>query len=371
MIRLFKGYFLTIFAFLYSYLPSKRSKFYDLVIVRVDALGDYIIWHDALSAYQEVFNNKKVLLICADLVKPLAEKEPFFTDIIEFNRKKFSTEFSFLFKQLKRLKSISSAMIVYPIWQRHPIGDMMIAQMSSPKKIAMVPGQKNRIWNKLFAYQYSRLIDCLHINSEIKSIEYFTQQVIKADYCYGNHPYILCSDANEIESEYVVVAFSASTESKSWELEKFARVIDFIPDEYKVVLTGAGKGDVCKAEQLLHLIHNRGRIINMVSKTSVVDLVMLISNSSLVVGNDSASVHIAAATRVKSVCVLLGAHYGRFLPYPDDLPFKDYLPVTVFHRMNCYGCDYQCNYADQYPFECLKNVSAEEVITQVLKILEN
>ena len=75
-------------AWIISFFPSERNLRYDLVIVRVDALGDYVIWHDAISAYKERFKNKRVLLVCADIVSPLAKQESFFTDVYFFSREK-------------------------------------------------------------------------------------------------------------------------------------------------------------------------------------------------------------------------------------------------------------------------------------------
>ena len=68
-------------AWIISYFPSERDLWYDLVIVRLDALGDYVIWRDALSAYKERFENKRLLMVCADIASPLAIDEPFFTDV--------------------------------------------------------------------------------------------------------------------------------------------------------------------------------------------------------------------------------------------------------------------------------------------------
>ena len=351
-----------------SNIPRKTTTHYDLVIVRTDALGDYVIWHDCLSAYQEQFVGKKVLLICADLVSPLAEQEPFFTDIISFSRGHFGRNLCYCINIIWSVKRIYADNVLYPIWQRHPSGDAFVASIKSPRKVGMMSNSK-RISTKFFDRYYTELLDFNSSNSEIKAVEYYTQKVVLSSYKYGYNILGLKSHYQELEQDYVVIAFSASTESKSWELEKFAQVIDAVPPKYKVVLTGAGKYDEMKVERLIHMVNNKSRVINLVNKTSVVDLVSLIAYSELVIGNDSAAVHIAAATRVKSICVLLGAHFGRFLPYPEDLPFKDYLPITVYSQMPCCGCNYNCIYEDQSPYECIKRISAGAVIKEVEKNL--
>lgn len=357
-------------AWIISYFPSERDLWYDLVIVRVDALGDYVIWRDALSAYKERFENKRVLMVCADIASPLAIDEPFFTDVYVFSREKASNKFHYLIQTVRYLKTVSSEMVISPTWNRHPLGDIFVAQIKSSQKIGMESKGKSTIWNRLCRRQYSNLISYSESPSEIKSVEYFTQKAIWPNYQYGFNPLVINkAPGMEIHGDYVVVAFSASTKAKSWETYKFAKVIDAIPQKYQVVLTGHGNEDIRRALEIAGLVKDKQRIINMVSKTSVVELVSLISKSILVIGNDSAAVHIAAATRVKSVCILIGAQFNRFFPYPKDLPFLDYIPQAVYYRMDCYGCNYRCVYNDENPYNCLKNISEDMVISEVINLL--
>ena len=361
---------LHIAAFISSFIPTKNHVIYDVVIVRVDALGDYVIWHDAISSYQRRFKGKRVLLVCADLIRPLVEQESFFSVIIDFNRQSVR-KFRHFLRLMRQLKSIKSSVVLYPCWERHTIGDAIVLQIKSLQKISMQPLGTFNVITKLYNRQYHSLISGNFQQNEISAVEYFTQKVVSPEYKYGYSIFVVSQQ--EILSipaqKYIVVAFSASSERKTWELEKFVDVLDNIPSKYSIVLTGSGKDDVNNANRIISLANNKGQIVNMVNQTSVVQLVALISHSSLVIGNDSAAVHIAAAVRVKSVCILQGAHFGRFLPYPDDIPFRDYAPSCVFREMECFNCNYHCVFKNQLPFECLKRISAEMVIDKVKELL--
>ena len=348
---------------LLSYIPSKRYLHYDLIIVRVDALGDYVIWHDALATYQERFKGLRVLFICTDLVAPLAKQETFFTEVFSFNRSRLLSETCLFGRVIKEMRRISSDMIIYPLWQRDPLGDMLIAHIKSPQKIGIRTKDGDLLWNKFCKHNYSQLIPITDCKSEIKSIEKFTQEVVSTSYQYGHNPLLLRNSSSvKIDGSYIVLSFSTSNERKEWEIEKFIEVINTIPAYFKIFLTGAGERDIIKAEIIIKSVNDNGRVVNMVNKTTVVNLVDLISKANFVIGNDSAAVHIAAATRVKSVCILLGAHFGRFLPYPEDLPFKEYIPRIVCHKMECYNCNYRCVKGNSVPFECVKRISTEKVI---------
>jgi ADP-heptose:LPS heptosyltransferase len=361
-----RGFIFQILSFVLSYIPSRKKDRYDLVIMRVDAVGDYIIWHDSLSAYEDVFCGKRVLLICADVVKPLAEKEAFFSNIIEVDRNKCWNNFFYLIRLLRRVKSVTSSVAINPSWERHVRGDAIFKQINSSCKIGMAPQNKKGISYTLFDSQYTQLISYNESSCEIKAVEYFTQKVINPKYKYGLNPIKpTLTSIKGIPNHYAVIAFSSAIKERSWEIEKFSDVIDSIPLQYGVILTGAGTLDYVNASQIIKNVQNKDRIINLVNKLSIYELINIIGGADFLVGNDSAPVHIAAATHVRSICVCPGGHYGRFLPYPEDMPFPEFNPIVVAYMMDCFGCGHNCIYEESIPFFCLKKVSAQRVISEL------
>lgn len=351
---------------------KKKIKHYDLVIVRCDALGDYIIWLDALSAYKKKYEGKRVLLICADLVKPLAELDTFFTEILAFNRVKAQSDYSSFFLLLIHLAEISTDELVFPCWQRHRIGDMIISMIQSKIKIGMTARGRQDFMGHFFDKQYSYLVEYSDTVNEIDSIEYFTKTIISINYKYG-YSKLSIPEVKDciIPNKYVVFAISASTEQKTWPVERFVEVLNMMPDDMTIVITGYGDDDLKKATCLSTCCHKNVQPLNLVNKTTVPCLVSIISNASLVLGNDSAAIHIAAATHVPSVCILHGAEYGRFLPYPASYPFPQFSPYPVCSKMDCYGCGYKCNNIKGNIYACLDAISVETVSNVIKNKLSN
>jgi hypothetical protein len=60
-------------------LVRPKGEKFDLLLVRTDGIGDYIIWLDSLRAYKEAFKDKKVLLVCSKATLDIAKLDPFFT----------------------------------------------------------------------------------------------------------------------------------------------------------------------------------------------------------------------------------------------------------------------------------------------------
>ena len=360
-----------IISLLFKFLHIRRRNYFDVIIIRVDALGDYVIWMDALRAYKEKFSGKKVLLICADLIEPLAKLDDFYSEVMPFNRNKVKSDFGYSWNFISNLSSLESEFLYFPVLQRNRIGDMFSWLIKAKTKIAAISNNKGTVLTSLYDKIYTKLIEMPYNDSEIIGIENFTRGCISQDYRYSLLKQNLRYDSNIVPNgeKYIVIAISASIIEKIWPMRHFAKVINSLPKGYRIYITGAGCLDSELYDQLYDLISNKEYVVNMINRTSVLDLFLLISKSCLVIGNDSAAVHIAAANHVPSVCLLHGAHFGRFLPYPDSLPYKDYHPHSIYHMMDCYGCGYNCSKGSEKTFKCLEKVSPEEVIPEVLKVL--
>ena len=354
------------------FIPSKRNKKYDLVIVRVDALGDYILFLNTLKAYKEAYQGKRVLLICADLVRPLAEEDSFYTDIIDFNRKKFVTNLSYFWTVLKQLRKVVANKVVYPIPQRHIEGDIMVAAIKAPQKIGFMFSH-SWLHRALNSFYTDLITNDSGIVSEIDFIENFTKKAILSSFNYQlecmSMPNVDSSFLN-LPSKYAVIAMSASTDDKVWPTNNFSAIIDKIPINLGIVLSGSGARDMEMAERVLSLVSIPQRCINLVNKTSVKEMVLLIAQSQFVIGNDSSAVHIAAASHVPSICVFHGALFGRFLPYPNHIGYKKYQPRVVCYKMDCYGCDFKCKWPGLIPLPCLQNVTVDMVTRELTTMLD-
>jgi ADP-heptose:LPS heptosyltransferase len=78
-----------------------------------------------------------------------------------------------------------------------------------------------------------------------------------------------------------------------------------------------------------------------------------IARASCVLSMESAGAHLAAALDKRAVLILGGGHFGYFAPWVRSARQR-----WVFHRMPCYGCDWQCC---QPYIQCIHDISATEV----------
>ena len=354
---------------IYCKFPFLRIKKYDLVLVRTDRIGDYVIWHDTIAAYKQRYPNKKVLLICNDSILTLAREESFFTEILCYNINKIKGSAKYAIGFINTLKTIEAEILINSIWERIWYADIFSMAIKAHHKIAIAPKKKTGKFVEYYNRNYDELIDCCGYVSEIEADEGFAKKTIWQEYRYGNYLLAVKADKISVDSPYAVISFSTSTVKKNWPIDSFSHVIDIIPSKYKIVLIGAGAYDEVCAKKILEQVNSPDRITNYVGKTTIPEMVSIISKASFVLGNDSAAVHIASATNVPSIAILSGTHYKRFLPYPSIVNLK-YSPRVVINKMNCFNCDYHCIFPDEEPFECIKRISVEAVEEEVRKMID-
>ena len=326
--------------------------------------------YDALQEFKKYNNGKSVLLICSEFAKPFVDNDSFFTEIKCFNIKKVSRSLSYYYVFSRFLKKCYADKIYFQAWERYIEGDMIISCLKG-KDIIGMRGITNRDFlQRYYDNKYTKLLEYPKNQHELLQIESYVRFTINPSYHYGKNPMRLVkSDFEGITSPYVVVSISSSRNEKKWPIERFAKIVDSLTKKILVVIAGSGKDDLSGVESLLQMVSNRDNLVSLVNKTSILEFASLISQSLFVIGNDSAAVHIAAATRVPSICIHHGAHFGRFLPYPTSVFEEKYRPRVVCYKMDCYNCDYNCIYKETFPFRCLSNVSVEMVQSEVDKLL--
>ena len=136
---------------------------------------------------------------------------------------------------------------------------------------------------------------------------------------------------------YCVFSVGASEAGKCWERERFAHAVDHILDRYgiPVVFVGAA-ADKEIVDDIRSRIKDDSLTLDVTGKTGFAEWVNIIRNARFLVGNDSASVHIAVGTGTPSLCIVGEWQYKRFYPYVTDIP-GDVIRAVV----NC-GTELSC-----------------------------
>ncbi len=335
---------------LLDYLPTFTKKKEGVLLIRLDLIGDFVLWLDSAQAYRRIYPHQKITLAvnsaCVDLAKAL----PHWDEVLSIDVAALRENYIYRLLILLNLRWRNFMVAIQPTFSREFIGDLVLRSTFAQERIGYA-GDANNITISLKTKTdswYTRLVpnDPLQI-MELNINAHFVRKLGCADFLSRtpNIPRLGTRlDKQQFNSSYVVVAPGASWQPKMWPVHNFAQVIRQLVAQFKVqiVLCG-GKSDQPICAELAKLLGSL-QIIDLSGKTTLTELVEIIRDAKLVLTNDSAPTHLAAATHTPSVCILGGGHFKRFLPYQTEQQSDAALPTVIYDEMICFGCRWQCIY---------------------------
>lgn len=185
------------------------------------------------------------------------------------------------------------------------------------------------------------------------------------------------------ENKYFVMCPGSSKMEKCWPIDRFAEVADYLIDTYEVNVHLCGGADEKHfEEELTALAKHKSKIVSHIGSTTFAEWSSIVQYADLVIGNDSATMHLAAAHRRKSICIAGVYDKYQFFPYKVDiLDEGDSLPITVLKDMPCEYCrtiGYDAGYGNPECAKRIKNnqcalcidaITVDEVIENIDKLM--
>lgn len=372
--------------FLLRFLRPKPSDC--VLILRTDNIGDFILW---LNSARHIKENtlEPLVLICGRSVRQIAHHTGFFSEIITFDDRRFLLNPFYRFRLLSHLRLRSYKRIVNPMYSRNYfVGDSFVRNISAGEKIGyghdyehtdttlvrLLKDKRARggLVDELRAKGdgfYTRIIEPKKESvMELERNNDFTQALLNMR--FENTLPELCFDLPDFDvpvKDYVVVFIGSSAVRKVWEEEKFARVMQGLNRD--VVVCGA-ESDKPVMEKLMKYLPEGFPFVNLVGKTSLLELFRVIEQACLVISNDTSAAHISALVKTPSVVIVPGTYGGRFYPYRVDDKGDEtekYKPKPVCCIMDCYDCHCICvkmkKDMDRYP--CITGIGVEAVMDAI------
>ncbi len=353
--------------------PSPPNR---ILVVKLDAIGDFILWAEAAQAIRELYPRSRchVTLLANRLCGVLARHLGCFDEVWELDRKAFVTRPLYRYALLRRVSQAGFSKVVHPTFARDFLwGDAVVRAAGAAERVG-VSGCSylmTALGSRISDRWYTRLIPtggaagtALRKNARFMQalgVGAFAPRVPRLD---ADAP------AGTPAHPYYVIAPGAGHKFRQWPVEKFAALARRIHEAsgWKGVICGAA----AERPQAATIISLAGAPLHdFTGVTTIPQLLGLIKNSRLVVANETAAIHAAAAVGTPSVCILGGGHYGKFLPY--DVPPRPTTehPRCVSHPMPCFNCNWVCRFRKRptAAVPCIANVPVDAVWKEVEAII--
>jgi ADP-heptose:LPS heptosyltransferase len=348
-----------------------------VLIVRLDAIGDFALWLGAAQAIAQAYRAKGngVILVADPTWADWARELHIFDQVLPINRRSYDLNILYHVVQASRIRRQGCGTAIEPTYSRtHYPGDSIIRTCGAKERIGFgcdpsnsaLPGRResDRWYTRLVAASSAPLTELERNTEFVNGLLGTNHEVLLPDLRSLSPlqpPRTFWRKVDQTKPYYVLFPGAAWGE-KRWPISSFRRIAErlYAQTGWQGVVCG-GPADLGLGSELCS--GNDISLVNFVGRTSLSELASIIANARLVLTNDTSAVHIAAALDVPSICILAGAHFGRFLPYKTGHDKAVMAPQVVIHRMECFNCNWNCIYdvPKGSPVPCIARVTVDDV----------
>ena len=305
-------------------LPKVHQKRGCLLLVRLDAIGDYILFRNFIEVLK---NSEKYaqysITLCGNILwRDLAEAldSEFVDHFIWVDRGRFRNSLFYRFDILRQIRRSGFSVAIHPVFSRDFYwGDQIIRHSQANLRIGFNGDCTNmQTRQKIESDKYYTNL----IRDEVTYQFEFERNKVLFEACLKSSirmfkPKIALQKKHEFKNSIVIFP-GASQVWKQWPATAYAETCSFLLKKTQSEFLICGSpADKELAEHIRTLNSQWNRIKNFAGKTSLLELAQILASCRLLISNDTSAVHIAAAVGTKAiVAISAGNHYGRFLPYP-------------------------------------------------------
>jgi ADP-heptose:LPS heptosyltransferase len=366
--------------------PGKVWEVKELLVIKPDKLGDFVVWLDSAREYVECFDDSRRVLVAEAHWSKLAEITDFWDEVIPVDVGQFREHLFYRLKILLRIRRRQTSIVINASVRRtFRVSDVFARFSGASEKIGMTGAETREgvAWIQCWSDKwYSQLVAT---DNEVTYGEMGKQLSLTRVFGGGQRkaalprmplPATIPVPERCPDGKYMVIVLGAAGTDRRWPVTSFVEIARRFLDEsdYSIVLCGA-RAERELSSSFLALLDSarRTRIVDLIGATNVVELVGVLRDAVAVLSNDTGAMHLAVALGRPTVCVAGVGDFGHLVPYPAELEITGLpAPVTVYEKLPCYGCGWKCIHevVDGAPVPCVSAVSVEAVWRNLIALLK-
>lgn len=347
-----------------------------LLIIKLDEIGDYVLFRNQLKYFKscERYKSTRITLIGTDGWKAIFERYDSGTvdNVIWINKKKFNSNLLYRFRALRNVRLGGFSEVVNVVFSRSLAVDDCFA-FAAPSFIPKITikgdmSNKGRYAINIDKLIYNQIIDGgdEKIFDSIRNANFLKQllgiNIVTIDSSFG-HPWRGAS------SDYYAIFLGAGNPERRWLVEHYVKCAEHIEKNYGLrTMIFGGPSDVESA--LLFERMFKGKLTNMVGKTTLPEFIMMLNQARFTISVDTGPLHMAVAAKSPVIGLFSGRYYKRYSPYPKEITNYFYPVYPDFiDEIIAEGSEDIYN-----PFKTLNNtikcIEPEKVIRLIDKMME-
>ena len=359
--------------FIYSK-PSKKIIPKTLLIIKVDSIGDYVIFRNFLSEIRtsKKFRDYKITLLGNVWYKELAEEydkdtidEFIWVDLLKLKKENYFNE------TVKRIFKSGFEYCISPNYSMAAEDVKLLARSGAKYKICPKGDDINMPLDQKIKYlkKFTSIIDTKkRFDFEFYRYKAFFELLL-SDALKVNNVYLPVATENK---KQIIICPGANSAFRKWSVNNYAGLLDLINNnfpEFDYLIIGS-EGESELGEQIIATSKTKN-VSNLCGKLTLTQLAELIAGSTLLITNDTGPYHISMALGKKTVCISNGNNYNRFTPYPDEFKKEAFTILSDKVQELVKQPDKIKNFQNKGSQENINEISVEKVFKAVTQLLKN
>ena len=346
-----------------------------LLLVRMDGIGDMILFRQTLDHYSEVFkipNSEIIVLGCnswAAVAKDLFEDyRLMLIDAHAYARQPF---YRFKISLMVRRLNVQTT-VCDSYFRRAMMADSLVWMSAAKKSIVSLPfiNEPPRTEFTYYLSQVDLIIDTgSYPTHEIIRHYNFLSAISGKEYL-PIAPSVSWKAAVKVfplDSPYIVLSPGSNEHGRRWPYENYISIAKVLHDRgYNVVIVGS-IGEYGNSSSKNFTIDSS--VTDLAGKTRLPELIDILKNAAGTISNDTGPAHLSIALGTPTVVIVGGGHFGSFVPYPKNI-IPDHARF-IYEKMSCYHCFWRCHKrSNKYEvFPCISAVSEKRVVDSVMELI--
>ncbi|MBI3610831.1 MAG: lipopolysaccharide heptosyltransferase II [Nitrospirae bacterium] len=342
-----------------------------ILVIQTAFLGDVVLTTPLFQVLRDRFPTAYLAALVIPGTREVLSGLPILNDVFVYDKKGRDRGLKGLRSVARSLKAKRFDVCLLP---HRSLRSALVAFMAGiPQRIGFVqsPGSffyTRRVWRDGSRHEVRRNLELLKPLAPDLPLEATASTVrlwvasTDEDRDWANH--CLAEHGLGTNDRMIAIAPGSVWATKRWIPEGFAAVIDGLMSRYnrKILLVGS-RDDVPAVDKVT--THCRQKPVNLAGKTTLRQLAAVLKRCELLITNDNGAMHVGVAQDIPIVAVFgsttLGLGYG---PLTERA-------VVVERDLRCRPCGKHGHAACPLDhFNCMKQITAEEVITAATKYME-
>ncbi len=347
ILKFFKKFFLN---------KNKSFQIKKILAIKLTMMGDTVLLYPAVKALKENYPNCELTFLCSKVNYDIVKMWDFVDKIVVFRFDLLFKKPWIIFLQIFKLYKKFDLAVDFEQWFRNTaivafLLSKITAGFKTPKQYKhylfdfYVPHTKGRHevlcfcdLVKILGVEVKNKNLFLKINEEVK-------EKIKG----------LLESFGIKEKKFVIIHPGCGIHGyyRQWDEEKYALVAEYLSSKgYKVVLTGS-KDDIKIANRIQKLVSFE--TLNLVGKTTVEELICLVSFSKFVICGNTGILHIAAALNIPTIAIHGPTDANKWGPWGNG-------HIVIKSDLKCSPCSYL-----GFEYGCKKRRCLDSIQTDRIK----